>query len=479
LLPPLLFPGSTSAERRRLARLVAAGRIRRVGPRLYASVPDPQVVEAVRGTWSTVVATLFPDALISHRTALGFTPSPAGEVFVTASTNREVRYPGLRIRFVRGPGPLADDPKFLTIRSSSLARALLENLATTRPGTRSRAVPIEQLEQRLEQILHVDGEAGLHQIRDRAREVAHELGWSRAFTRLDGVIGALLGTRVVALASSRARARAAGEPFDPACLERLHALFGELRSRPLPALADPFDALDHQRNKAFFEAYFSNYIEGTTFELEEAEQIVFDHQIPARRLRDAHDIVGTFRIVSDPVEIRRTPRHLDDAVELLRSRHRTLLAARPEADPGAFKTKPNRAGETHCVHPDHVVGTLRKGVELYGDLPVGLARAIFMMFLVADVHPFVDGNGRIARIMMNAELTAAGRSTIIVPTVVRDDYLLALRALTRRHRPAPIVQLLTRAQRFSTLEFSPYPVIVKELQRRNWFREPDLARIID
>ena len=29
-----------------------------------------------------------------------------------------------------------------------------------------------------------------------------------------------------------------------------------------------------------------------------------------------------------------------------------------------------------------------------------------MMFLVSEVHPFVDGNGRIARIMMNAELVA-------------------------------------------------------------------------
>ncbi|REG82489.1 Fic/DOC family protein [Algoriphagus antarcticus] len=26
------------------------------------------------------------------------------------------------------------------------------------------------------------------------------------------------------------------------------------------------------------------------------------------------------------------------------------------------------------------------------------------MFLVSEVHPFLDGNGRIARVMMNAEL---------------------------------------------------------------------------
>ncbi|WP_282778728.1 Fic family protein [Phaeodactylibacter xiamenensis] len=55
-----------------------------------------------------------------------------------------------------------------------------------------------------------------------------------------------------------------------------------------------------------------------------------------------------------------------------------------------------------------------------------IARAIYMMFLVTEVHPFDDGNGRIARIMMNAELVHGGSSKIIIPTVYREDYMLAL-----------------------------------------------------
>jgi len=39
------------------------------------------------------------------------------------------------------------------------------------------------------------------------------------------------------------------------------------------------------------------------------------------------------------------------------------------------------------------------------------------------VHPFLHGNGRIARILINAELTNAGLLKIIVPTVYRDDYM--------------------------------------------------------
>jgi hypothetical protein len=477
-LPPILFPGTNSAERRWLAGLRAAGKIRSVGPRLYVSVPDNRVAETVRGTWARIVAALFPKTLISYRTALEFMPNADGEIFLTATTNRSVVYPGLRLRFIRGPGALADDPKFLTVRCSSRARAVLENLAPTRPGSHTRCIPIEKLEQRLEQILQVEGEAALQHLRDRARQIAAELDWRRAFKRLDELIDTLLGTRSGGVTSLIGKARAAGEPFDPACHERLQVLFGELRSRPVPALVDPAAAPDHVTNKAFFESYFSNYIEGTRFGIEEAEQIVFDRKVPAKRPKDAHDILGTFRLVSDPVEMRVTPQSFEQLLQLLEARHAVLMAQRPEAEPGTFKQTANRAGDSHFVDPAYVRGTLRKGLELYADLGAGLARAIFLMFLITDVHPFVDGNGRVARIMMNAELVSAGQSTIIIPTVYRDDYVQALRALNRRQRPAPLVAALSFAQRFSNLAFSPYPSILKELQRRNWFREPDEGRIV-
>lgn len=476
-LPPILFPGTSSTERRRLAELKAEGRIRLVGPRLYVSVPEAEAATTIQRAWSTIVARLFPDALITHRTALEFRPSPAGEVFINASSNREVKYPGLVLKFIRGPGPLRDDPRFLTIRSSSLPRAFLENLSRGRASP-SRVVPIEEVEARLEKVLHVGGAAEINSLRDRAREIAGELGWNAELKRLDGVIGALLGTKRGKVSSAIAQARAAGEPFDASCLERMHLLFADLRT-PLPGVLDSFTAVDHFKNKAFFESYFSNYIEGTTFEVDEAEAIIFDKKIPANRPKDAHDIAGTFEIVSDQGEMRRTPSDFDELLQLIRTRHGRMMAQRPEAEPGRFKTEPNRAGDTRFVHPDYVRGTLRKGWELYRGLEPGLPRAIFIDFLVSDVHPFVDGNGRTSRIMMNAELVSAGQSTIIIPTVFRDDYLQALRALSRRNRPAPLVQSLIRAQKLSHLEFSPYPSILTELTRRNWFREPDEARIVD
>lgn len=478
-LPPFLFPADTQSERRWMAKLKAARRIRKIGPRLHTSLPESAVAIATRGAWATIASALFPGALVSHRTALEMMPSPESVIFLTAGTNRRVEYPGLTIQFVRGPAPLDDDRPFLALRTSSLARALLENLRPEAGSHTPRTVSPDTIERRLEQLLQTEGERELNRVRDRAAAIARAFDWSPAFDRLNSMIGALLGTRAAAnLSSSVARARAAGEPFDPACVGRLQVLLAELSARSLPSPPDVASSPDHVRNKAFFEAYFSNFIEGTRFEIAEAEEIVFDEKVPAERPVDAHDIVGTFELVADPDEMRRTPASHEGLLELLRRRHGTMLARRPEAHPGRLKERENRAGSTLFVHPDLVVGTLREGFGRYESLQPGLPRAIFMLFLITDVHPFVDGNGRVARIFMNAEMTAAGAATIVVPTVFRDDYMTALNAMTRRERPGPLVDALARAAAFSRLDFARYPTILAELRRRNWFEEPDMAKIL-
>ncbi len=71
--------------------------------------------------------------------------------------------------------------------------------------------------------------------------------------------------------------------------------------------------------------------------------------------------------------------------------------------PGEYKTQQNRAGSTKFVAPDLVRGTLGPGLKALLSLATPFQRSVFMMFLVAEVHPFSDGNGRLSRIMMDAE----------------------------------------------------------------------------
>ena len=124
----------------------------------------------------------------------------------------------------------------------------------------------------------------------------------------------------------------------------------------------------------------------------------------------------------------------DDLLDLLRAQHALMLERRrPRPEPGLLQGQ-TEPGRRHDLRPP---GSRRRhpveGTAIYAALPAGLAKAIFMMFLVAEVHPFTDGNGRVGRVLMNAELSAVGAATYRDPdSSYRDDYLQGLRALSRR-----------------------------------------------
>jgi len=147
-------------------------------------------------------------------------------------------------------------------------------------------------------------------------------------------------------------------------------------------------------------------------------------------------------------------------------------------NPGQFKDKNNRAGETHFVDHTLVKGTLTKGFDYYQALSPPFAKAIFMMFLVSEVHPFLDGNGRIARVMMNAELAKEEQTKIIIPTVYRDEYVGALRKLTRQNDPAPYVSMMQRAWEFSaTISGDNMDAIEKLLVASNAFKDSNSSKL--
>ena len=93
-----------------------------------------------------------------------------------------------------------------------------------------------------------------------------------------------------------------------------------------------------------------------------------------------------------------------------------------------------------------------------------------MHFLVAEVHPFVDGNGRIARVMMNAELMSAGQHPIVIPTAYRENYLAAQRSPSAGNSPDPLPQALHCAQRWTAgVPWGGLAATTEALARRNAF----------
>jgi len=431
-----------------VSREMKRGTLRKLASRLYTrNLKDPPEQLVRRNLWPLVAAYL-PEALIADRTALENRPADDGSVFLVADHKRAIGLPGAILRPRRGHPPLQSDRPFIGgLRLSSPARAFLENMRPSRArGGVARTLSKREIEERLDEMLRRGGEAALQRLRDDARKTARQLGLRVEFRRLDALIGTLLGSRRAHLESPSALARAAGLPYDPQRLDLFQRLHAELAGRaPVVRLARPTDG----SALPFFEAYFSNFIEGTRFAVDEAANIVFNGRIPRARPADAHDVLGTWKVVSDQREMSRLPRNTEDLTTILSSRHARIMEGRPEQGPGRFKTEANRAGSTFFVTPELVAGTLAKGFEIYRSLAAPLGRAIFMMFLISEVHPFADGNGRVARVMMNAELVAAGESRIVVPTVYRNNYLTALKALSQNGIAGAVVRMLDFAQRYT------------------------------
>jgi fido (protein-threonine AMPylation protein) len=449
--PEVFF--STTATSRAIRRHLAAGEVRQIAGRLYTrNLTDPLTEIVRRRVWD-IAAGYFPGATIVDRTAFEMRPAdPDGSVFVCGPTRRVVRLPGAVLNCRRGPSPADGDLPFLggELFLSSWPRRFLDNARPTRArsGGVRRTLTAAEIEDQLQRVLINQGAAELGHLRDEARQVAPQLDADAEFAWLDQRIGGLLGTRPGPLASPRARAARTGSAWDEQRLPLFDALLTALNAY-IPV--DRPERPEHTGPPfAFFEAYFSNYIEGTEFLVEEAEAIVFEGAIPADRPADAHDVLGTYDVVADATLRARTPRDLASLEQLLRAIHARILSARPEASPGNYKTAPNRAGATLFVAPQLVRGTLERGLERYLALRPGFQRAVFAMFLVAEVHPFTDGNGRLARVLANAELSAAGQQRLIVPTILRDDYVNALRAMSHHANASPLIRVLDRVQSVCT-----------------------------
>lgn len=473
----LIFASANRQENYKISKMLQEKKIRKIAPRIYSTNLEEEPSGIVRRNILEILGNLYPGAVLSHRSAFEFKPTSTNQIFVTYSYTKKIKLPGVTINFLEGKSAVVGDNKlFGELYASSKERAFLENLQITKKtGPDSKILSIPQIEEKLDDILRINGEDGLNRIRDKARELSQILEMQKEFELLNKIIGALSTTKPSKILKSYlALSRAAGFPYDKNRIELFEILFNYLHNKEFKDRPENNITINSFRNFAFFEAYFSNYIEGTVFEVSEAKKII-DTGIPLpARSSDSHDVLGTYQIVSDRNEMKIITSEENEFLHLLQARHKILLSARVDKNPGQFKEKNNRAGNTFFVDYKLVRGTLIRGFEYYKALTSPFARAAYIMFLVSEVHPFEDGNGRIARVMMNTELVNQNKCKIIVPTVYRDDFLLTLKRLSIQKDPVPYVEMLTRTHTFSAnLHYDNYDDLYKYLESHNAFYEPD------
>ena len=75
---------------------------------------------------------------------------------------------------------------------------------------------------------------------------------------------------------------------------------------------------------------------------------------------------------------------------------------------------------------DAVRDTMPTLFELLKNEPDALARAVLGHFIFVYIHPYMDGNGRIARFLMNVMLASGGYPWTVIPVEERRNYMESL-----------------------------------------------------
>lgn len=467
----ILYAELGPAEVRAAQRRVQAGQLARIVPGVVSTYPPQDWPALIARERLRVLAALVPGSVLGYSSAFNGGLPQEGTIHVIGSYRRNLSLPGLTVMVWKGPPAASGDTPMLgrDLYFPSLPRLLLENLTPSR-GAARKAAGRAAVEQRLLEMCEARGEEALSALREQARGLAEPLALSTEFALLDDLVGSILGTRASKLTTPAGVARTALVPYDPDRLALFEQLAAQLRATTLQQPAAVALSPRARSHFAFLESYFSNFIEGTEFDVQEARSFVLDGKPVDHRPKDSHDILGVFRQALDPGWANQTLSSGEAVLTQLRARHADQMRERPEVGPGEFKVQANQAGNTEFVDPRLVRGTLIEGSRLLPTVPAGTARALMAMFLVAEVHPFTDGNGRLARLVMNAELSVLGSCRIIVPTLFREEYLDCLRVLTRSGEAAPMLAAMQKIHQWSAaFDYEDLDQVITQMTRCNAF----------
>ena len=196
--------------------------------------------------------------------------------------------------------------------------------------------------------------------------------------------------------------------------------------------------------------YNSNHIEGNTLTYGQTEiLLLFGKIVGEADVRDVHEMTASnvgFKMMKEEALLKETPL----TQHFIRTLHKTLLREDYTVyrtlpggvhtsyviHAGQYKTRPNsvitRYGDRfEYATPEETPALMSDLVDWYNDAeksgkftPIELAAIFHYRYI--RIHPFEDGNGRIARLMVNYILTRHDYPMIVVRSRKKKEYLEAL-----------------------------------------------------
>ncbi|HQS67484.1 MAG TPA: Fic family protein [Sulfuricurvum sp.] len=472
---------SNKENKDQISRGVKSGKLKKIAPKIYIQTARAEE-EEIKTNIIAILNELAPGGAIAYRSALLPIIRVPGEIIILADKNKTIKLgTTVTIMLVEDKdGMLTEGNRGLLSKMVDYdgytvlkTKAILDNLSkAVAPKYRDFTLAVEMIKN---DVYSRNGDAEKNQfLRDEFIRVGKSAGMAEevriALTIIDKAEKYFLETY--------------GSTVDYKRLVMFKKLSEALvNSQTLSELSEELVLTNkisqrEMEHTAFFESYFSNYIEGTKFPEDEARDIVFGANVPYERHSDGHDLLSLYRL---SLMHEMNPQAIvgsDDFIKKLKEWHLYFLEHAQSKHPGEFKKRKNIAGSTFFVDPSRVETMLRYVYDIGEEIVDPTKKALFMSLAFTEVHPFDDGNGRISRLLMNMILSQSGRKRIIFPTVFRQDYNLTLKAFSSQEKCSGIVkfteQLLTANVE---MDFAcSLDDTVEFLKARRAFDEDDMAR---
>ena len=229
------------------------------------------------------------------------------------------------------------------------------------------------------------------------------------------------------------------------------------------------------------QVYNSNAIENSTLTLEETEKILLqidlDRYISERELFEAKNLA---RVVS---YINTKAKEQELNLEMILFLHKTLLSNIRDDVAGRFRNHDEwvRVANHIALDPKHVVDKLEEMLVQYHSTPnENIIKRIAPLHLAFEhIHPFVDGNGRIGRVINNYLLIREGFVPINIKFIDRKLYYDAFKEFEEKGKTSIMEEMVGKAitnsyhKRLAYLEGMEIVTLV-EYAKRNFFSHSNL-----
>jgi len=171
--------------------------------------------------------------------------------------------------------------------------------------------------------------------------------------------------------------------------------------------------------------YNSNAIEGNTLTLRETDLVLRGLTIDKKPLKDHLETVGYKDAYYFVLDLVKNVHVLDEFT--IKQIHQLVLADKPN-DRGVYRTIPVRIlGAAHTpVQPYLIAPKMDRLLETYNESSANIVSKLAQFHIEFEgIHPFIDGNGRTGRLLVNLELMKASYPPIDIKFTDRMRYYSA------------------------------------------------------